>query len=79
MTVDTIAVAESLLRKAVTERCPKMTLGECMGDTFIWIRTEATCCVSTERSDGFEEECGGEVLGICSDEKRDWRESKVIV
>ena len=50
-----------------------------MGDTFIWIRMEATCCVSTEQSDGFKEECGGEVLGICRDERRDWRETKVTV
>ena len=53
-TVDTIVVMASLLRKAVTDLCPKMTLGECMGDTFIWIRMEAACCASTERSDGFK-------------------------
>ena len=50
-----------------------------MGDTFILQRTEATCCVRTERSDGFEEECGGEVLDICSDEGKDWGETKVAV
>ena len=78
-TVNTFTVAVSLLQKAVTDLCLEMTVGVSMGDTFIWIITEATCCSSTEQSDGFEEECGGEVLGICSNERRYWRETNVTV
>ena len=42
------AVFESVLRKVGTDLCPKMMVGEHVGDTFIWTRTDATCWVSTE-------------------------------
>ena len=59
-----MAVFESVLRKAVIDVCPQMMVGEHVGDTFIWARTDATCWVSTEQVADFKEEGGGEALGI---------------
>ena len=63
-TVDTRAVFESALLKAVTDLCPKMMVGERLGDTFISNRTDAACCVRSDLRGGFKEEGGGETLGI---------------